>query len=173
MYSRQYLEAQLVVALGGRLAEEIIFGEDGVTTGASNDIEKVADIAKRMVKEWGMSEKVGAVALSTPDSGGPFMGRAMGQQRTQWGSKIIGTVDEDVERLVNNSYLKAKQILTENRALLDHLAKTLVEQEVVSAEEFQMMLVEFKAKTYEFDVIGEDRNREQLPFQSLPEMNMI
>merc|ERR1712091_312706 len=173
MYSKQYLEAQLVVALGGRLAEEIIFGEDGVTTGASNDIEKVADIAKRMVKEWGMSEKVGAVALSTPDSGGPFMGRAMGQQRTQWGSKIMGTVDEEVERLVNNSYLKAKQILTENRALLDHLAKTLVEQEVVSAEEFQMMLVEFKAKTYEFDVIGEDRNREQLPFQSLPEMNDI
>merc|ERR1712086_1238792 len=173
LYSRQYLESNLAVALGGRLAEEIIFGEDGVTTGASNDFEKVADIAKKMVKEWGMSEKVGAVALATPDSGGPFMGRAMGQQRTQWGSKIMGTVDEEVERLVNNSYLKAKQILTENRALLDHLAKTLVEQEVVSAEEFQMMLVEFKAKTYEFDVIGEDRNREQLPFQSLPEMNMI
>merc|ERR1719198_2038949 len=173
MYSRQYLEAQLVVALGGRLAEEIIFGEDGVTTGASNDIEKVADIAKRMVKEWGMSEKVGAVALSTPDSGGPFMGRAMGQQRTQWGSKIMGTVDEEVERLVNNSYLKAKQILTVNRALLDHLARTLVEQEVVSAEEFQMMLVEFKAKTYEFDVIGEGKQRDELPFQDMPELNMI
>ena len=173
MYSRQYLEAQLVVALGGRLAEEIIFGEDGVTTGASNDIEKVADIAKRMVKEWGMSEKVGAVALATPDSGGPFMGRAMGQQRTQWGSKIMGTVDEEVERLVNNSYLKAKQILTENRALLDHLARTLVEQEVVSAEEFQMMLVEFKAKTYEFDVIGEGKQRDELPFQDMPKLNAI
>jgi len=173
MYSRQYLESNLAVALGGRLAEEIIFGEDGVTTGASNDFEKVADIAKKMVKEWGMSEKVGAVALATPDSGGPFMGRAMGQQRTQWGSKIMGTVDEEVERLVNNSYLKAKQILTENRALLDHLARTLVEQEVVSAEEFQMMLVEFKAKTYEFDVIGEGKQRDELPFQDMPELNAI
>merc|ERR1712165_190116 len=77
LYSRQYLESQLAVALGGRLAEEIIFGEDLSTTGASNDFQQVANIAKRMVKEWGMSSKVGALALSTPDSGGPFMGRSM------------------------------------------------------------------------------------------------
>merc|ERR1712230_105096 len=66
MYSKQYLESQLAVALGGRLAEEIIYGEDMVTTGASNDIQQVANIAKRMVKEWGMSDKVGRVALSEP-----------------------------------------------------------------------------------------------------------
>ncbi len=70
MYSRQYLESQLAVALGGRVAEELIFGEDEVTTGASNDFEQVSNIAKRMVKEWGMSDKVGRVALSTPQSGG-------------------------------------------------------------------------------------------------------
>merc|ERR1739843_28932 len=63
MYSNQYLESQLAVALGGRLAEEIIYGEDMVTTGASNDIQQVANIAKRMVKQWGMSKKVGCVAL--------------------------------------------------------------------------------------------------------------
>merc|ERR1711906_99428 len=120
-----------------------------------------------------MSDKVGALALSEPQQGGPFMGRSMGQRATQWGGKIMSNVDSEIERLVNNSYLTAKNILLSNSTLLDHLAKTLVEQEVVSAEEFQMMLVEFKAKTYEFDVIGEDRNREQLPFQSLPEMNMI
>lgn len=168
MYSRQYLESQLAVALGGRLAEEIIFGEDNVTTGASNDIEQVASIAKRMVKQWGMSEKVGCVALEQPQQGGPFMGRAMGTPRTQWGSKIMVNVDAEVERLVNNSYMTAKSILMENRELLDHLAKTLVEQEVVSAEEFQMMLVNFKAKTIEFGVIGEERNRDKLPFQSMP-----
>ncbi|KAL7451934.1 hypothetical protein ACHAWC_003692 [Mediolabrus comicus] len=168
MYSKQYLESQLAVALGGRLAEELIYGEDLVTTGASNDIQQVANIAKRMVKEWGMSDKVGRIALSTPQSGGPFMGRSMGQRSTQWGSKIMGEVDQEVERLVNNSYLTAKRILSENMPLLHHLAKTLVEQEVVSAEEFQMMLVEFNAKVVEFKVIGEEKNRDKLPFQSMP-----
>jgi len=173
LYSRQYLESQLAVALGGRLAEEIIFGEDNTTTGASNDFQQVANIAKRMIKEWGMSDTVGRVALETPQQGGPFMGRAMGQQRTRWGTKIMGKTDAEVERLVNNSYLKAKQIITENRPLLDHLAKTLVEQEVVSAEEFQMMLVEFNAKVADFDIIGDDLNRDSLPFQNMPTMSNI
>merc|ERR1712127_562125 len=168
MYSKQYLESQLAVALGGRLAEEIIYGEDFVTTGASNDIQQVANIAKRMVKEWGMSDKVGALALSEPQGGGPFMGRSMGQRQTQWGGNLMSSVDAEVERMVNNSYLLAKTILSQNRPLLEHLAKTLVEQEVVSAEEFQMMLVEFNSKVVPFEVIGEERNRDKLPFQGLP-----
>jgi cell division protease FtsH len=168
MYSKQYLESQLAVALGGRLAEEIIYGEDFVTTGASNDIQQVANIAKRMVKEWGMSDKVGRVALNDPSGGRPFMGRMMRQRKTTWGNKIMGTVEEEVERLVNNSYLIAKQILNDNRELLEHVTKTLIDQEVVSAEEFQMMLVEFKAKTIDYKVIGQERNREKLPFQALP-----
>lgn len=168
MYSKQYLESQLAVAMGGRIAEEIIFGEDGVTTGASNDFQQVASIAKRMVKQWGMSAKVGRLALEEPQSGGPFMGRSMGQRQTQWGSRIMGNVDSEVERLVNNSYLTAKKLITDNRPLLDHLAKTLVEQEVVSAEEYQMMLVQFNAKTTNYGVIGQERNRDKLPFQDLP-----
>uniref|UniRef100_A0A7S2E7W5 AAA+ ATPase domain-containing protein n=1 Tax=Trieres chinensis TaxID=1514140 RepID=A0A7S2E7W5_TRICV len=168
LYSKQYLESQLAVALGGRLAEEVIYGEDMVTTGASNDFQQVANTAKRMVKMWGMSSEVGNVMLEEPQSGGPFMGRSMGMPQTRWGSKIMGTVDVEVERLVNNSYLKAKKILEDNRPLLDHLAKTLVEQEVVSAEEFQMMLVEFNAQTVNFGVIGEEKNRDQLPFQNMP-----
>merc|ERR1712045_870988 len=173
MYSRQYLESQLAVALGGRLAEEIVYGEDFVTTGASNDIQQVANIAKRMVKEWGMSSKVGAIALSTPDQGGPFMGRSMGTRQTKWGSKILGNCDIEIERLVNNSYLIARHILETNRPLLDHLAKTLVEQEVVGAEEFQMMQIEFGATTVNFDVIGEERNREKLPYQDMPALEKI
>jgi len=168
LYTKQYLESQLVVALGGRLAEEIIFGEDEITTGASNDLEQVANIAKRMVKEWGMSDKVGALALSEPQQGGPFMGRSMGQRQTQWGGKMMSNVDSEIERLVNNSYLTARNILTSNRDLLDHLAKTLVEQEVVSAEEFQMMLVEYNSKVVPFEVVGEERNRDKLPFKQFP-----
>merc|ERR1712070_434426 len=137
MYSRQYLESQLAVALGGRLAEEIIYGEDFVTTGASNDIQQVASIAKRMIM--------------------------------QWGRKVMGEVDMEIERVVNNAYLTAKKVLTENRELLDHLAKTLLEQETVSAEEFQMMLVQFNAQCVPYEVIGSESNRDKLPFQNMPE----
>ena len=130
MYSKQYLESNLVVALGGRLAEEIIFGEDLVTTGASNDLNQVAGIAKQMVKEWGMSDLVGPIALSSPDEGGPFLGRELGmRQRNLWGPKLMGLVDSEVERLVNNAYVIAKKILTENIDLLHHLAFTLKENE--------------------------------------------
>jgi len=165
MYSKQYLESQLCVALGGRLAEEIIYGEDFVTTGASNDIQQVANIAKKMVKEWGMSDKVGTLALAEPQS--PQMMQMMGK-KSQWGEKINSAADSEIERLVNNSYIMAKRILNENRDLLEHLARTLVEQEVVSAEEFQMMIVEFNAKVVPFKSIGEERNRDKLPFQKMP-----
>merc|ERR1719356_1146094 len=168
LYSKQYLESQLAVALGGRLAEEIIFGEDQVTTGASGDVQQVARIAKMMVKQYGMSDIVGPVALESPQQGGPFMGRQLGQRRTQWGGKLMGKVEAEIERLVNNSYLTAKKILMENRELLDHLSATLVDQETVSAEEFQLMLVQFNVQTEDFKVIGEDRNRAKLPFQEMP-----
>ena len=166
MYSKQYLESQLAVALGGRLAEEIIYGESQVTTGASNDIQQVANIAMRMVKEWGMSDKVGRIVLNDASRGGPM--RMMMRRQTTWGNKILGDVEAEVERLVNNSYLIAKQILEDNRDLLDHLAAVLIEQEVVSAEEFQMMLVQYNAQTIDYKTIGEERNREKLPFQYMP-----
>lgn len=93
----------------------------------------------------------------------------MTQRRpTQWGNKLQNDVEEEVERLVNNSYIVAKSILLNNIDLLDHLANVLIEQEVVSAEEFQMMLVEFKAKTIGYEVLGDNTNRESLPFQDLP-----
>lgn len=169
MYSKQYLESQLVVALGGRVAEEITFGEDSVTTGASNDLDHVSSIAKQMVKEWGMSNVVGPLALSSPNEDAPFMGRELGmRQRKVWGPKMMGLVDGEVERLVNNAYVNAKQILTENKDLLEHLAYTLVEQESVSAEEFQFMLLMFDAKVVPFETLGTERNRDKLPFQDLP-----
>lgn len=168
MYSRQYLESQLAVALGGRLAEELIFGEDMVTTGASSDIQQVANIAKRMVKEWGMSDKVGRVAVGEPGGRAPFMGAQMMRRPTTWGGQMYGQVNAEVERLVNNSYLVAKRILQDNRELLEHLSQTLMDQEVVSAEEFQMMLVQFKAQTVGFEILGSERNRDKLPFQALP-----
>eukprot|EP00957_Ditylum_brightwellii_P026120 1974964-Ditylum_brightwellii.AAC.1 len=80
----------------------------------------------------------------------------------------MGIVDAHVECLMNNSYLTAKNFLNENCPLLDHLAKVLVQQEVVSAEEFQMMIVEFGVKTSQYDVIGQEKNHEKLPFHCCP-----
>ncbi len=96
------------------------------------------------------------------------MGRMMGSPRTHWGKKILGTVDIEVERLVNGSYRKAKEILENNMDLLHHLAQVLVEQEVVSTEEFQMMLIEYGTKTANFKLVGSERRREELPFQGMP-----
>jgi len=121
LYPKQYLESQPVVALGGRLAEKLIFDEDLVTTGSSSDLDHVAGIAMQMVKEFGMSNDVGPIALSSPDEGGPFMGQELGlRQRSHCGSKLMGKHDSEAERLVNNAYVKAKFILTENRELLEH-----------------------------------------------------
>merc|ERR1712176_748224 len=121
------------------------------------------------VKEWGMSDKVGRVAVREPSGGPAFMGRQfMAGGPPQWGNKMLGTIEEEVERLVNNSYMIAKKVLTDNRELLEHLTEALIDKETVSAEEFQMMLVQFKAKTIDYKLIGEERNREKLPFQALP-----
>ena len=169
MYSRQYLESQLAVALGGRLAEELIYGVDSVTTGASNDIQQVANIATRMVKEWGMSA-LGQIAIQEPGGRAPFMGMRMLAPQTSWSNEIEGQANYEVERLVNNAYIVAKKVLETNRPLLDHLANVLMEQETVSAEEFQMMLVEFGAQTIDYKVFANERNREQLPFQLFPEV---
>merc|ERR1712071_266419 len=154
MYSKQYLESQLAVALGGRLAEEIIYGEDRVTTGASNDIQQVANIANQMVTKWGMSDKVGAVAVDEPNMSP--MQRMMMQNGSMWGDKKLKAVEEEVERLVNNSYMTAKKILLENYDLFEELTQALMEREVVSAEEFQMMLYENNSKSINYALIGED-----------------
>merc|ERR1712166_1423426 len=167
MYSKQYLESQLAVALGGRLAEEVVYGEDGVTTGASNDIQQVANIAKRMVTEWGMSSKVGPIALQENGGQPQFMGAMMNGGGVQWGGKKMKDVEEETERLVNNSYIIAKAILEDNKELFEHLTQQLMETEVVSAEDFQMMLVDFNAKTIDYKIIGQERNREILPFKGL------
>lgn len=167
MYSSQYLESQLAVALGGRLAEEIIYGEDRVTTGASNDIQQVANIANQMVTQLGMSDKVGTVTIEEPGMG--QMQKMMLQNGSMWGEKKLKVVEAEVERLVNNSYMTAKKILLENSELFEELTAALMEREVVSAEEFQMMLYENKSKSVNYGLIGKDEtNRDKLPFKDLP-----
>ncbi|OUC13714.1 MAG: cell division protein FtsH [Alkalinema sp. CACIAM 70d] len=138
LYSRSYLQNQMAVALGGRVAEEIIFGDEEVTTGASNDLQQVARVARQMVMRFGMSDRLGPVALGR-SSGGMFLGRDIMSER-DFSEETAATVDDEVRNLVDQAYRRCKQVLTENRHVLDKLAQMLVEKETVDAEELQELL---------------------------------
>jgi len=151
LYSRQFLESQMAVALGGRIAEEIIFGDDEITTGASNDLERVTSTAKMMVTQYGMSERIGQVALEQP-GGSPFLGRQMASQQQSMSAETRALIDAEVSRLVSGAYTRAKKLLLDNRQALDGLAKLLVDKETVSAEEFAQLLTECDVKISDYAV---------------------
>ena len=131
LYSRSYLQNQMAVALGGRVAEELVYGEDEVTTGASNDLQQVARVARQMVTRFGMSDKLGPVALGR-SQGGMFLGRDIAAER-DFSEDTAATIDKEVSTLVDAAYTRAVQVLSDNRALLDELAEMLVEMETVDA----------------------------------------
>ncbi|MEB3313127.1 MAG: ATP-dependent zinc metalloprotease FtsH3, partial [Cyanobacteriota bacterium] len=138
LYSRAYLQNQMAVALGGRIAEEIVFGEEEVTTGASNDLQQVARVARQMVTRFGMSDRLGPVALGR-QQGNMFLGRDIAAER-DFSEATAATIDEEVRSLVDEAYQRAKQVLTGNRSILDQLARMLVDKETVDADELQQLL---------------------------------
>ncbi len=148
LYSRAYLENQMAVALGGRIAEELIFGEEEVTTGASNDLQQVARVARQMVTRFGMSDKLGPVALGR-QQGNMFLGRDIMSER-DFSEETAAAIDEEVRKLVDAAYARAKKVLTDNRHILDQLAEMLVEKETVDAEELQELLGNNDVKTAAF-----------------------
>ncbi|UPO76696.1 MULTISPECIES: ATP-dependent zinc metalloprotease FtsH [Arthrobacter] len=129
--TRNELLDQLAYAMGGRVAEEIVFHDP--STGASNDIEKATSTARKMVTQYGMSERIGSVKLGS-GGGEPFLGRDMGQERN-YSDQVAYVVDEEVRRLLDNAHDEAYQILTENRDVLDRLALELLERETLNQAE--------------------------------------
>jgi len=148
LYSRAYLQNQMAVALGGRVAEEIVYGEDEVTTGASNDLQQVAQVARQMVTRFGMSDKLGPVALGRAQ-GGMFLGRDIAAER-DFSEDTAATIDEEVSDLVSVAYKRATQVLTQNRSVLDELAEMLVDQETVDAEDLQELLLRRDVRVAEY-----------------------
>nr|WP_199290102.1 ATP-dependent zinc metalloprotease FtsH3 [Leptolyngbya sp. FACHB-36] len=138
LYSRSYLQNQMAVALGGRLAEEIIFGEEEVTTGASNDLQQVARVARQMVTRFGMSDRLGPVALGR-QQGNMFLGRDISAER-DFSEETAAAIDDEVRNLVDQAYRRCKAVLESNRHVLDQLAQMLIEKETVDAEELQELL---------------------------------
>jgi cell division protease FtsH len=144
LYSRSYLQNQMAVALGGRIAEEIVFGEEEVTTGASNDLQQVARVARQMVTRFGMSDRLGPVALGR-QQGNMFMGRDIMAER-DFSEETAATIDDEVRLLVEQAYLRAKDVLVGNRHVLNALADMLVDKETVDADELQNLLANSDVK---------------------------
>jgi cell division protease FtsH len=136
--SKAKLVADLAVAMGGRVAEEIIFGQERVTTGASSDIKMATDISRRMVTEWGMSEKLGPLMYGEP-SQEVFLGHSVTQHKNM-SDATARAVDEEVRRIVDEAYHTARRILTENIDQLHALAKGLLEYETLSGDEIDALL---------------------------------
>jgi cell division protease FtsH len=132
--TRAKLHDDLVVAMGGRAAEEIIFGYDRVTTGASSDITQATNMARNMVIKWGLSDKVGAIDYSPDDNSSHYPGQKEFSEET---SKLI---DSETKRIVDEALTKAKNILNEKRADLEKLAKALLEYETLSGDEIKSLL---------------------------------
>ena len=125
------LEARLAMAMGGRVAEELVFGE--ITTGASNDLEQATNIAQTMVTRYGMSKKLGPRTFGKREEM-VFLGREISEQR-DYSDRVAKTIDEEVRRLIQTAYDTAKRILTEERVRLDHISDYLLEHETIDEEQ--------------------------------------
>jgi len=129
-HSKRFLISSICSLFGGRIAEELTLGFDGVTTGASNDIERATSLARNMVTRWGLSEKLGPLQYDT-DSEEPFLGRSAGQAQTVYSPETAQRIDEEVRNIIDSCYEKAKQILVDNRDKLDLMAEALMKYETI------------------------------------------
>jgi cell division protease FtsH len=134
--SRAELTDTMAMTLGGRAAEEIVFGE--ITTGASNDLEKVTETAKQMVMRFGMSERLGPRVFGH-DRGQPFLGREFSSE-PDYSDEIAREIDDEIRRIVESAHQTAKDLLTENRDNLDTISKILLKRETIDAEQFIALL---------------------------------
>jgi cell division protease FtsH len=136
MRSRPELMDTLAKSLGGRTAEELVFGE--ITTGAEDDLNKTTDTAKRMVMRWGMSEKLGPRTFGR-DSGQPFLGRDFGHE-ADYSEEIAREIDDEIRRIVEDAHERARKVLSDHMDEMQRLSKVLIEYETIDREQFQGLL---------------------------------
>jgi cell division protease FtsH len=136
LVSKQELKQQITGIMGGRAAEEIVFGD--VTSGAENDIQRATQMARRMVTQWGMSEKLGTVAMGQKEEL-VFLGRDLGEQRN-FSEEVAQLIDEEVRSMIKEAYETAKRILTEHRVKMDIVVERLKVQETMDAAELDEIL---------------------------------
>jgi cell division protease FtsH len=132
-YSRERLESQVASLFGGRVAEELVFGEKAVTTGASNDIQRVTDIARKMVTKWGLSETLGPMTYSD-DEGEVFLGHSVTQHKSV-SDETAHVIDEEVRKIVDRNYQRAKNILESDIGKLHAMADALIKYETLDSDQ--------------------------------------
>ena len=167
-YTRDWLHGQLAMLFGGRVAEEMAFGLEKVTTGAGNDIERATAMARRMVTRFGMSDRIGLMAVGDSEHE-VFLGRELVQRR-EVSEHTARQVDEEVKRILDDAHARARGVLEENRELLESIAMALLDRETLDGDEIQMLL---EGKTLPPLVVEVEEDPDQLqlglPGAELPE----
>src|SRR3712207_5474479 len=133
--TREQIEARLVMAYGGRVAEELVFGRDRVTTGAASDIQQATGIARRYVTQWGLSDRIGPILVGDQEHE-VFLGREIGSRR-EVSEQTAELVDGEVKRVIDEAYNRAKSVLTEHLQLLHLVAAALLERETLTREDIE------------------------------------
>nr|YP_009398978.1 Cell division protein FTSH [Cliftonaea pectinata]ARW67993.1 Cell division protein FTSH [Cliftonaea pectinata] len=140
LISRAQIKARIMGALGGRVAEEIIFGESEITTGASNDLQQVTSMARQMVTRFGMSN-IGPLSLENENSN-PFLGRGMGSS-SEYSDKIAINIDKQIQEIVNECHTQTIEIIKSNRVIIDKLVDILIEKETIDGQEFRNIIKQY------------------------------
>jgi cell division protease FtsH len=142
--SKRRLESSIATLFGGRVAEEVVFGPESVTTGASNDIERATELARNMVTKWGLSERLGTLTYAE-DDGEVFLGRSVTQHK-QVGDKTRDAIDEEIRRLIDDNYERARNILNEKLEQLHAMADALIRYETIDDEQIRDIMAGRKPK---------------------------
>ena len=156
--TRQEFYDDIASFLGGRVAEQIVFNE--ITTGASNDLDRATDMARSMVTEYGMSDRLGTLKLGNRTDN-PFLGRGSSQEDRNYSEDVARAIDEEVRAIMDQCYQVAHNILTQNRELMDRAAKVLLEKESIERERFLELM--------QGAIMPEGRSPRELPLHDLPE----
>ena len=150
LISRSQILARIAATLGGRAAEEIVFGQAEVTTGAGNDLQQVTNMARQMVTKFGMSD-LGPVSLENQNNNDVFLGRDW-MNKSEYSEEIAAKIDATVREIVSKCYIQAKEIIQENRLILERVVDLLIEQETIDGDVFRKIVADnttIQLKTHE------------------------
>jgi len=137
-YSRERLESSICSLFGGRIAEELVFGTEAVTTGASNDIQRTTELARNMVTKWGLSERLGPMTYSE-EEGEVFLGHQVTQHKNV-SDETAHVIDEEVRRIIDRNYKRAETVLKENENLLHAMADALIKYETIDKDQISAIM---------------------------------
>jgi cell division protease FtsH len=159
-YSKESILDRICGLFGGRIAEELIYGEGGVTTGASNDIERATELARNMVTKWGLSERLGPIKYDE-ESDEPFLGRSAGSKSTTVSDKTANLIDEESKKIIDTCYKKATKVLKDNLDKLHLMAESLVELETLTSDQIDDIMAGAKPRSNDDDDISSDKDNKK------------